>query len=129
MRRRHLGGGRPFRVHFHADEKKWLYEEHLRFERKCRANKTSVDFTRMKWVDFTRRFNHHFAGKFLPGVAEPRPSRTAPALRTEKSRIPAIKKHMEKMSQVKEAQTIGEETHSEENQEDDQEAAQEDSQE
>ncbi len=104
--RRHLGGVRPFRTHFHTQEKKWLYDEHVSFAQERRASNAPVDFTRMKWADLATRFNHRFAGKVLPGVADPRPSRTASALRTERSRIPNIKMYMRRMSHVSEDQTI-----------------------
>lgn len=91
--RRNLGAARPFRTHFHPDEKEWLFQEHLRFERQRQAQGLIIDYSAMRWGDIMNRFNNRFAGKVLPGSSEPRPARTKVALRTERARIDKITDH------------------------------------
>ena len=91
--RRHFGGSRPFRQHFHELEKDWLLQEHIDFEQKRLAQGKSVDYSAMRWGDIAERFNRRFEGQYLPGVKAPRPSRTKVALRTVRSRVKKIASH------------------------------------
>ena len=61
----------------------------------------------MEWSDITSRFNHRFAGKILPGLADPRPPRTIASLRSERYRVPVIRNYM-KTVQSRQAQEIEE---------------------
>ncbi|MCJ1466145.1 hypothetical protein MMC07_004764 [Pseudocyphellaria aurata] len=88
--RRNLGGSRPFRQHFHEQEKDWLLHEHIDFERNRLAQGKSVDYSAMRWDEIVQRFNRRFEGQYLPGVRTPRPSRTKAALRAERSRVKKI---------------------------------------
>lgn len=88
--RRHFGGSRPFRQHFHELEKDWLLQEHIDFEQKQLALGKPVEYSAMRWGEIAERFNRRFEGQHLPGVKAPRPSRTKVALRTERSRVKKI---------------------------------------